>query len=168
MVYTDWVLNSTQSVCIYTPLGSRAYAGGGGRIPNGSNECFELPVSTAPSFANDPSSHSCGGGKQRFIQPSTCLNYSLYVSSMPPKTTSKSNTPDEPTVDNVASREALARLKDAPESAPAPQADPKAAANLNSSGGDQQAPAMPPTSPFVPDGDSGGNGGVPCALCTDH
>ena len=81
---------------------------------------------------------------------------------MPPKTNSKSDTPDDPTVDNVASRTKArhASRMDAPESAPAPQADPMAAAdNLNPSGGDQtgadNAPNIADSS--VPDGDSGGN-----------
>ena len=44
MVYTDWVLNSTQSVCIYTPPRDR------GHTPEAAaafrtvrSECFELP-----------------------------------------------------------------------------------------------------------------------------
>ena len=83
---------------------------------------------------------------------------------MPPKTNSKSDTPDDPTVDNVASRTKArhASRKDAPESAPAPQADPTAAAaNLNSSGGDQTGAdnASNVADPGVPDGDSGGNNG---------
>ena len=66
------------------------------------------------------------------IQPSTCLNYSLYVFSMAE--------PDDPTVDDVASRVKArhASRKEAPDGAPAPQADPTAADDhLKDSGGDQ-------------------------------
>ena len=81
---------------------------------------------------------------------------------MPPKTTSKSDTPDDPTVDNVASRTRArhASHQDAPESAPAPQADPTAAAdNLDSPGGDRTGAdiASNVADSSVLDGDSGGN-----------
>ena len=83
---------------------------------------------------------------------------------MPPKTTSKSDTPDDPTVDNIAARTKArhASRKDAPESAPAPQADPTAAnVDLNSSGGDQAGADNDSkvADSGVPDGDSGGNSG---------
>ena len=83
---------------------------------------------------------------------------------MPPKTTSKSDTPDDPTVDNIASRTKArhASRKDAPESAPAPQADPTAAdVDLSSSGGDQTGADNDSkvADSGVPDGDSGGNSG---------
>ena len=44
MVYTDWVLNSTQSVCIYTPPRDREHAPeAAAAFRTVRSECFELP-----------------------------------------------------------------------------------------------------------------------------
>ena len=44
MVYTDWVLNSTQSVCIYTPPRDREHTPeAAAAFRTVRSECFELP-----------------------------------------------------------------------------------------------------------------------------
>ena len=47
MVYTDWVLNSTQSVCIYTPLGIASIR----RRRRPHSERFEASASNCPVAA---------------------------------------------------------------------------------------------------------------------